>query len=321
MKKLLKALLILAILAILGLGLAFLLIYGPNFGIYLKKPSPQSYVEQAVKAMDSQGIYSDSTEWKAVREETLEKAAHIGSYEEAYPLLESALKAVGGKHSKLIAPGTQKEAAATKTPECVMGADGILTIRLPEFTGDSTAGAQYAKSVHDAIRRHEKDLRSGVILDLRGNTGGDMGPMVAAVSSVLPDGELMHFGIHGTLRPVTLKQGCVTGGGSTVTVEDPFKVRDIPVAILQDDMTASSGEATLLCFRGLEYTRTFGGPSAGYCSCNNVIKLYDGAAMLLTMGVDIARTGEEFCEDPIAPDVVTDQPEQAAAKWIAGYER
>lgn len=199
-----------------------------------------------------------------------------------------------------------------------MRSDEILMIRLPEFAGDSKAGAEYSKTVNDAIRQYANYIK-GVIIDLRGNTGGDMGPMVAAVSPLLEDGVLMNFGIKGTLRPVILDKDCVSGGGSNVTIEDSFKVTGVPVAILQDDMTASSGEATLLCFRGLAYVKTFGTATAGYCSCNNVIKLCDGAKMLLTMGTDIARTGEEFCEDPIEPDEPADEPELSAVEWILSF--
>lgn len=319
MKKIIIKLAAAAVIIMLGLVLAFGFIYGPNFGIYLKKPSPQEYVQQAVKFMDSQGIYSDTDEWKTVQKETLEKAENAGSYEELYPLIENALKTAGGKHSGLITPDEKnKDAASPQMPECEMRSDGIMMIRLPKFSGDSKTGAEYAKTVNDIIRQHKSSI-NGVIIDLRSNTGGDMGPMVAAVSSLLNDGELMSFGIKGSHRPVTLENGCVTGGGSTVSVEEPFKVTDIPVAILQDNMTASSGEATLLCFRGLDNVKTFGTATAGYCSCNNVIKLYDKAAMLITTGTDIARTGEIFCEDPIEPDVQSADSETDAVKWILGY--
>lgn len=319
MKRGFKILLVSAVVIMLGLGLAFVLLYGPSFGIYLKKPSPQEYVQQAVKYMDNQGIYSDSDEWKAVRDETLRKAADIGSYEESYDMLNDALKIAGGKHSKLISPDkTGNNSDSPQMPECKMRSDGILFIRLPEFTGDSKAGNEYAETVNDSIRQYKNYIK-GIIVDLRGNTGGDMGPMVAAVSSLLEDGVLMNFGVKGTLRQVTLEEGCISGGGSTVTLEKPFKLIGVPVAILQDDMTARSGEASLICFRGLNYVKTFGTASAGYCSSNNVIKLYDGATMLITMGTDIARTGEEFCEDPIEPDEQSSEPEAAAEEWIFSY--
>ena len=61
--------------------------------------------------------------------------------------------------------------------------------------------------------------------------------------------------------------------------KDKFRV---PVAILTSNVTASSGEATLLSFRGLENTRTFGQPSAGYASGNLIIDMPDGAGLMVT---------------------------------------
>jgi C-terminal processing protease CtpA/Prc len=81
-------------------------------------------------------------------------------------------------------------------------------------------------------------------------------------------------------------------------------------------MTASSGEAVLLCFKGMDQVRFFGSDTAGYCSVNNVRTLYDGARIQLTVGSDVDRTGRIYCEDPIPPDVVTDRPAEDAAAWI-----
>jgi C-terminal processing protease CtpA/Prc len=78
------------------------------------------------------------------------------------------------------------------------------------------------------------------------------------------------------------------------------------VAILTNEWTASSGEALLICFRGLEKVRVFGSPTAGYASANTPFPLPDGSKLVLTIGCDVARTGEEFCDDPIAPDTATD---------------
>ena len=93
-----------------------------------------------------------------------------------------------------------------------------------------------------------------------------------------------------------------------------------PVALLTDDWTGSSGEAVLICFRGLTNTRTFGSPTAGYCSCNQPFALYGGSQLVLTIGEDIARTGEAFCDDPIAPDVLTETPFEDALEWLKDQE-
>lgn len=45
---------------------------------------------------------------------------------------------------------------------------------------------------------------------------------------------------------------------------------NLPIAILTDEWTASSGEAVLLAFRGMENVRTFGAANAGYAGVNMV---------------------------------------------------
>lgn len=91
---------------------------------------------------------------------------------------------------------------------------------------------------------------------------------------------------------------------------------ECPVAILTNEWTGSSGEAVLLCFRGLDNVRVFGSPTAGYASSNQPFTMSDGATMWLTTGCDVARTGETFCDDPIDPDVTTETPMQDALAWL-----
>ena len=86
-------------------------------------------------------------------------------------------------------------------------------------------------------------------------------------------------------------------------------------AVLTDDETASSGEATLLTFRGLDNVRTFGEPTAGYASANVVLDYPDSRSLMLTTAKDKACTGEEFAEDPIAPDT----PESELDGWLASH--
>ena len=101
-------------------------------------------------------------------------------------------------------------------------------------------------------------------------------------------------------------------GGGTPTTTSGGKL-EVPVAVLIDDETASSAEATLLAFRGLDNVRTFGEPTAGYASANVVLDYPDGRSLMLTTAKDKARTGEEFAEDPIAPDA----PESELDSWLA----
>lgn len=291
--------------------------YGPDFGLYLVPSSAERYGKDALATIGKNGIYSGSDEWKSTYEECLKMIENAESYEDTYPAIKKALSVGGGKHSMLM---TKSESQSTSDsydevlPTVSLNGD-IAVIKLPDFLGTAEAGRKYAKVAEDFIHEN-RDKVNGVVLDLRGNTGGDMGPMATAVSSLLPDDELMYYHYRSYDVPVTLKDGVISNAGTGGKSLYPDEKLKVPVAILTDDMTASSGEALTLCFRGLENVKTFGAPTAGYTSVNMLYSLYDGAQMYLTVAFDKARTGEIFKETSIEPDVATDSPLEAALEWL-----
>ena len=291
--------------------------YGADFGLYLVPPSAERYGKDALATIGKNGIYSGSDDWKSTYEECLKMIENAKSYEDTYPAIKKALSVCGGKHSILM---TKSESQSTSDsydevlPTVSLNGD-IAVIKLPDFLGTAEAGRKYAKVAEDFIHEN-RDKINGVVLDLRGNTGGDMGPMATAVSSLLPDGELMYYHYRSYDVPVTLKDGVISNAGTGGKSLYPDEKLKVPVAILTDDMTASSGEALTLCFRGLENVKTFGAPTAGYTSVNMLYSLYDGAQMYLTVAFDKARTGEIFKETSIEPDVATDSPLEAALEWL-----
>ncbi|MBR6932999.1 MAG: S41 family peptidase [Bacteroidales bacterium] len=198
-------------------------------------------------------------------------------------------------------------------PEVKLMEEGIVYILLPAHSGVKVSDSLYVHTVLDFLVAHQD--AKGVVLDLRDNRGGNMYPMIAAVSPLLPDGIILRFKGRKRTVPVSLDFVLNTNGLKAEGI--PEFPSSIPVALLTDDWTGSSGEATLLCFRGLENTRTFGIPTAGFASANNVKPLSDGYTLVITTGCDMARTGEVFCDDPISPDVVTQTPLEDALNWIA----
>ena len=304
---------------IIAAALAVVMKYGPTFGFYLVPPSAETYGKNALSTIDKNGIFAGSDEWKNTYNECLKMIENAKSYDDTYDAIRKALSVGGGKHSMLMTKSESQN--TTESYDEVLptvSLDGnIAIIKLPDFLGTAEAGQKYAKVAEDFIHEN-RDKIKGVVLDLRGNTGGDMGPMATAVSSLLPDGELVYYHYRSYDIPVTLKNGVVSNAGTGGKSLYPDEKLDIPVAILTDDMTASSGEALTLCFRGLENTRTFGAPTAGYTSVNMLYNMYDGAQMYLTVAFDKARTGEIFKETPIEPDVITDSPLEAALEWLRG---
>ena len=270
----------------------------------------QKYVKKAVKLMDKHGLFAEGPAWEQTRAAALE--AKPGSKEEAYEIARTALKVAGGKHSFISTVESQQESATedkATEPSVTTVDDGILLVVLPHFSGQSADENQrYAKAVLDALP--DADAPEGVVIDLRGNTGGNMYPMIAAIHRFLPDDNILRFKTRKFTMPVT-KESVLRNVGLSAR-----PALDCPVALLTDEWTASSGEAVLLCFRGLEKARTFGAPTAGYASANAPYPMPDGSQLILTTGCDMARTGEIFCDDPIAPDMTTDNPLEDALRWL-----
>ena len=269
--------------------------------------SNKAYVRKAVRIMDKDGLFAEGPQWDAAKAEAL--AAAPATLDEAREVVKTALKVAGGKHSFLQDASSVTENATSQEwpePEVTALEDGIVMIKLPPFSGNSAEGVKYAQTVLGAL----PDEVHGAVIDLRDNRGGNMYPMIAAVHRFLPDGEILRFRTRKRTQWITL-------GYAVQVASVPQQDRiECPVAILTNEWTASSGEAVLICFRGLDGVRVFGVPTAGYASANQPFPLPDGSNLVLTTGCDVARTGEVFCDDPLTPDVMTETPLEDALAWM-----
>ena len=278
--------------------------------LFINQTTPKGYVRYAVALLDRDALYADRPEWKEKRAEVL--AAPVADLDEAHRLIQEAASVAGGKHSFIMAPVRDTTTYEEIAPEVRLLEDNLIYAVLPAHTGVKVSDSLYIHTVFDFLQAH-LDAR-GVILDLRGNTGGNMYPMIASVSPLLPDGIVLKFQSRKQTSPIWLSyvtESCQLPAESIAKFPS-----STPVAILTDDHTGSSGEATLLCFRGLDNVKTFGGPTAGYASGNMSYTLSDGYLFAITRSADIARTGEVFCEDPILPDYPTEIPLADAVAWI-----
>ena len=265
-----------------------------------------SYVKKAVRIMDKNGIYAQGPEWEKAKEEAL--SAQPSSLEEAQEIVLKAGKVAGGKHTYLMTADevNDNDTAVWEMPTVKLLENGVAYVKLPAFSGNAEEGVKYANTVLNIL----PDALQGVIIDLRGNRGGNMYPMIAAVHRFLPDDVILKFSSR--KRPMSINTSFVM---KSVGIAEQKPI-DCPVALLTDEWTGSSGEAVLICFRGLANACTFGMPTAGYCSCNQIYGLPGGSQLVLTIGEDIARTGEAFCDNPIKPDVTTEMPFEEALEWI-----
>jgi C-terminal processing protease CtpA/Prc len=156
-------------------------------------------------------------------------------------------------------------------------------------------------------------------VDLRGNLGGSMWPMLAVAAPLLPDGVLGYFvppaGPDQTWRS---RRGRILLDRRTLArATGPHRtVPAAPVAVLTDGRTASSGEAVAVAFRGRPQVRTFGAATMGMASANEPHPLRDGAQLYVTVAyfADHRRT---VYREPLPPDDPGGaDPLAAAVDWI-----
>ncbi|MEG0384317.1 MAG: S41 family peptidase [Solibacillus sp.] len=309
---------ILSIIAVIGIILVYQFgpVVGAQFGkpIYIFPPSAERYGKVAIDMIEFNGYYAVGEKWEETKEKLEKEMEKVTTYEDVYPILEEALQVGGGKHSFLLTKENLQTLSIKDEMPVVTREGDMLLIDLPKHSDATTNGKQYAETVLKEIQRNT-DIK-GAIVDLRGNSGGDMGPMVTAISPFLKDGDLFYFEFLEESMSVKLEDGKSIGGGTQVTTDiAPFKL-DVPVAVLIDNQTASSGEAVLMAFMGQPHIKTFGQPTAGYASANVTLPLYDEAVINVTVAYNKTLDGKIFFDNPVQPDVETDDPLEHAKKWL-----
>ncbi|HZY79384.1 MAG TPA: S41 family peptidase, partial [Cyclobacteriaceae bacterium] len=182
--------------------------------------------------------------------------------------------------------------------------------------------AKFAEDIQAVIRNQDNANLKGWIVDLRGNGGGNMWPMLAGISSVLGDGVVGHF-----IDPDNKEaKWSVTAGtslyeGSVVNaVANPYRLinPNPKVAVLLDQGCASSGEAIAVAFIGRPKTMSFGVGTCGLSTANATYFLSDGAQFQLTVSL-MADRNKVTKGGSIVPDVTVAGDKEVvnkAVEWI-----
>ncbi len=115
--------------------------------------------------------------------------------------------------------------------------------------------------------------------------------------------------------------GSWAGSGTVVhQVSGPYRLRrERPrVAVLTDNLIASSGEAVVVAFRQRPDTRSFGTPTCGLSTANTQYRLSDGATLTLTISVMADRTRTKYGDSIVPDEVITDPGEtlRRAIAWL-----
>lgn len=282
----------------------------------------RAYLTAALDTIEAVTLGRDTLPWAVIRDSAFYYAHGARKPADTYGAIDWALRRAN-KHSFLQAsrPGA--------VSELIDGRYGY--IHIPQRGGAAVA---LADSLHAAVRTLKDVGVCGWIVDLRGNGGGNMWPMLAGIGPLLGDSVVGYFGAspeaeawyyrRGTSG--VLRRGGAIETASQVTVEPvELSAPAPPVAVLTDGTTGSSGEALAVSFRARPNTRSFGSPTAGFATVNRGSGLPDHANMVVTTGfyADRQRTPvpERLEPDELVPGGVqgwpfpTDRVAEAAMRW------
>ncbi len=173
----------------------------------------------------------------------------------------------------------------------------VVPMCVGRYTDEEKNAAEFQQFA-DKLHRLTVDLQAqkpdSWIIDLRGNLGGNMWPMLAGIGLVVGEGDLGSFqspdGNNESWYYRTGKAGSRSHGQDSVGAQvtnPPFQLPQLPwVAVLLDRSTASSGEAIAISFAGRPRSRSFGERTMGFATANEENPLSDGATLYLCSSVE-----------------------------------
>jgi carboxyl-terminal processing protease len=164
---------------------------------------------------------------------------------------------------------------------------GVGYLRLAAF------GAGCSREVEAALDELEDGGMKSLILDLRGNGGGDLGETVKILGLFLPPG-----------TAVVSTRGREEAATETLKTPDrQRRKRDYPIKVLIDRMSASASELTAGALQDLQRAKVVGEVSYGKGSVQNIIPMGGGTALRLTIATYHTPSGNTPHGKGITPDI------------------
>ena len=182
-------------------------------------------------------------------------------------------------------PGNSRLMSFTLTPEEMSSPSvdrafaitpGIGFVRATSFEGET------GRQLKEAIEKLGGAALKGLVLDLRDNGGGIVGPALEAVSLFLKPGQTL-VTVRGRAR--TLEE---------VKVPDKATPYEFPVVVLVNEKTASSAEIVTGALQDHDRARVVGLPTYGKGLVQSVYPLSEGAGVAITTAFYFTPSGRSI---------------------------
>lgn len=185
--------------------------------------------------------------------------------------------------------GKEYEATATRekleahTIEYEMKEDHIGYVRVTEF--DMVTYNQFVEAITDLKKQGMK----GIIIDLRGNPGGNLSTVCQMLDYILPEGLIVYTEDKDGKREV-------------MTSDEEHKL-EMPMTVLVDGRSASASEIFAGAIQDYQLGTLVGTTTYGKGVVQQLFDLKDGTCLKLTIAEYFTPKGRNIHEKGIKPDV------------------
>jgi carboxyl-terminal processing protease len=285
-------------------------------------PVAAEYANQSLELIKADSIYPIDLAAEKQYFDSLKGAQVVDDVHGSLVLL---LREIGDEHASFIPAKTANEQSSQSDadtadqqsidhlPIALHKLAGLGYIKIPGFDKDTGDAEVYVEAARDVYLELQKSARCGWVVDLRGNSGGSMWPMLAAVAPLL-DAETVGYMMDskGDQTPWRLTQYEVMLGETkkqrlgfdrTALQQALFDDnRSRRVVVLLDDNTASSAEAVAMAFRGQNEVTFLGKPTSGFTTGISLVELPDGSLVRLSIA-HFADRNKQTYPAGLEPDV------------------
>lgn len=302
----------------------------------LAEPSEaaDAYLSEAIAILRAKHINSLRADWDKLEAQARAQIADAATSADTHPAIAQLVDALGEKHSYLLTramlgqeraanAGGDGQPADPPLPTSRVLDGGVGYVQLPMLNmrrGGREYADRYRVTLSQDLVRLDASAQCGWIVDLRGNSGGNMWPMLWGLDPLLGPSPFGYF-VTQTNRVPWARTADGIMGAREVNPDFPpayaLTHAERPLALLLDGQTASSGEMVALALIGRADVRSFGEPSGGYTTANVTERLSDGALLVVTVS-KVADRREREADGPIVPDenVGAVEAEAAAQHWL-----
>lgn len=228
---------------------------------------------------------NDINIWAEIANKAVEKAQKISSKAKNYDghvaekVLFDAVKSLDNHSQYHYSDEIEDEVIETAIDD---SSDGeFLTIKIKSFENNT------ANFIKKSIARHNRV--NGIILDLRGNKGGQLNAAIEVAKLFIDDG---------IIAIVKGKEG----SDDKYYVAKNQKTYNYPLAVLVDSATASSAEVLTVALKEQAQAKIIGTPTFGKSTIQDIYQFENKARLALTTGQFHSPSGKKMDKNGITPD-------------------